>query len=315
MAQAAAQQPQFRQEQTFSKYSEAQGKHYAQIRRNYHSSVYDCILDHHRSTGGQFDYLLDVGCGPGTAIRTISANFTHATGLDPSDGMIAVARGFGGQTSTSEAIRFEISISQELGSNLSPPVTDSSVDLITAANAAHWFNMAEFWPAAARVLKPGGSVAIWTSGEIRAHPDMPNAEKIQAAMYQWEEENLKPHMEAGSLLTRNRYQDLPLPWTLAEPVNEFEESSFFRREWKLGEPFYQPEGEVDLDMFERMMSTGSAVTRWRQAHPEAVGTEEDAIRKLRRIFEKLLHEAGVEPGKEKVKGTVAGVVLIVKKKA
>lgn len=314
MAQTTPAQPAFKQEQTFSKYSEEQGKHYAQIRRNYHSSVYDCIINQHKATRGQFECLLDVGCGPGTAIRSLAGHFTHATGLDPSEGMISVARSLGGQTSTSKAIRYEVSNSQELGSNLLPPLADSSVDLIIAANAAHWFNMAEFWPAAARVLRPGGSVAIWTSGEIRAHPDMPNAAKIQAAMYEWEEENLKPYMEAGSLLVRNRYRDLPLPWTLAKPVTQFEESSFFRREWDLGEQFYEIEGEVDLDMFEKMMSTGSALTRWRQAHPEAAGTEEDVIRKLRRIFETLLHEAGVEPGKERVKGSVAGVVLIVKKK-
>jgi hypothetical protein len=54
----------------------------------------------------------------------------------------------------------------------------SSVDLITAATAvcifeheqsssltsiqAHWFDMPQFWKAAANLLKPGGTVAIWT---------------------------------------------------------------------------------------------------------------------------------------------------------
>lgn len=27
---------------------------------------------------------------------------------------------------------------------------------------AHWFDMPKFWAAAAKVLKPGGTVAIWT---------------------------------------------------------------------------------------------------------------------------------------------------------
>lgn len=77
----------------------------------------------------------------------------------------------------------------------------------------------------------------------------------------------------------------------------------------MGEP------EVDLDTFEKMMGTGSATTRWRQAHPDAVGTERDVVRMLRREIERLLHEAGVEKGKEKVKGAMQGALLIVKKKA
>lgn len=30
-----------------------------------------------------------------------------------------------------------------------------------AAQAAHWFDWGKLWPEAARVLKPGGSLASW----------------------------------------------------------------------------------------------------------------------------------------------------------
>jgi trans-aconitate 3-methyltransferase len=39
------------------------------------------------------------------------------------------------------------------------------------------------------------------------------------------------------------------------------------------------------------------------------------MRIIRREIERLLHEAGVEKGKEVVKGSLKGVLLIVKKKA
>ena len=61
------------------------------------------------------------------------------------------------------------------------------------------------------------------------------------------------------------------------------------------------------------MATGSAEVRWRQAHPEDVGTARDALKMLRKEIEELLHEAGVEKGQEKLKGAVHGVVLVVKK--
>ena len=76
----------------------------------------------------------------------------------------------------------------------------------------------------------------------------------------------------------------------------------------MGEP------EVDLDMFEKMMGTASAAIRWRQAHLDDVGTERDVLRMMRREIERLLREAGVEEGKERVKGTVQGALLVVKKK-
>ena len=166
MAKHTATTPAFQKEKTFSSYSQAQSKHYAQVRRNYSPAVYETILEQHRSGGGQFDTLLDVGCGPGLATFSLAPHFKQTIGLDPSDGMLSTARSMISSADKADEgqIRFAVSTAEELGSNLTPPIADNSVDLITAANAAHWFDMSGFWPAAARVLKPGGSVALWTSG-------------------------------------------------------------------------------------------------------------------------------------------------------
>jgi SAM-dependent methyltransferase len=301
-------------EKTFSSYNHDQGIKYAKARRDYNPSLYQNILDHHASTGGKLDVLLDVGCGPGLATRALSPHFTDAIGLDPSSGMIHTARSLGGVTSTSSPIRYELSTAEQLGENLTPPLEDGSVDLITASNAAHWFNMSGFWVAAARVLKPGGTVALWTSGNICAHPSMPNAAAIQAAFDTHQERHLVPYYEPGNLLTRNRYSTLPLPWTLDTPVSEFDELSFFRKDWQVGDEFHTGDPEVDLDTFEKMMATGSPQMRWHQAHPDLVGTEKDVLKILRKDIEQLLHEAGVEKGKELVRGTAQGVLLMVKKK-
>lgn len=314
MAQPAPTSAPFPTEKTFSSYNQEQAKAYAHIRRDYHPGVYQTIIDHHISSGGQLDTLLDVGCGPGTAAHGLAPSFAHAIGIDPSEGMITIARSMGDVTSASEPVRFEVSTAEELGEHLSPPIQDSSVDLIAAANAAHWFDMSRFWPCAARVLKPGGSVAMWTSGELLVHPSVPNVAAIQAAMDGSYEQHLTPYVVPGNILTRNRYIDLPLPWTLEHSVPEFDESTFFRKDWNIAEEFFVGQTEVDLDTFEKMLGTSSPVTRWRQAHPDDVGTERDVVRMLRREVERLLHEAGVEKGTEKIKGTMRGALLMVKKK-
>lgn len=304
----------FKQEKTFSSYNRKQGEAYAQARGDYSHDLYQAVMDHHVSTGGKLETLLDIGCGPGTATRGLAPHFLHAIGLDPAEGMISTARSLGGSTAASEPIRFEISTAQELGQHLSPPIAESSVDLITAATAAHWFDMSKFWPRAAHVLKPGGTVALWSTGEVRAHPSMPNAIAIQAAMDTHKEHYLKPFSEPGSLLTLNLYVGLLLPWELPEPVQEFDKASFFRKEWGENDQFIVGDTEGDMDTMEKVWGTASAVTRWRQAHPKDVGTERDVVRVLRREMERLLQEAGVEKGKEKVRGIISGVLLMVKKK-
>lgn len=40
----------------------------------------------------------------------------------------------------------------------------ASVDLITVAQALHWFDLPRFWAEARRVIKPGGVLAVWSYG-------------------------------------------------------------------------------------------------------------------------------------------------------
>src|SRR5271163_2465265 len=122
MSQPASTPALFPTEKTSRSYNQEQGKAYAQIRRDYHPSVYQTIINHHTSTGGQLDTLLDVGCGPGTAAHGLAPHFAHAIGLDPSEGMITTARSLGDVTSTSEPVRFEVSTAEELGEHLSPSI-------------------------------------------------------------------------------------------------------------------------------------------------------------------------------------------------
>lgn len=303
-------------EKTFSNYNQEQGKAYAQGRPDYHPNVYQYVIDIHTSTGGQFDTLLDVGSGPGNAARALSSHFVHATGLDPSEGMVVTACSLGGVTSTFEPIRYEVSTAEHLGTSLSQqPIQDESVDLITAANSAHWFDMSQFWPTAARVLKPGGSVIMWTTGKTCIHDSVPNAVAINSAMDHLEETQLKPFMARGNFMTRNRYLDLPMPWDLEHPVPEFEETEFVRKDWDASEQFLAHQPEVELDLMEKMFETMSPVVRWREAHPETVGTEDDLVKIYRGTIERLLHEAGVEKGKETIKGALQAVVLVVKKRS
>jgi SAM-dependent methyltransferase len=307
---------------TFRSYTKEQGITYAQSRGGYPPKLYQLVMDRHLSTGGQLNYILDVGCGPGTTIRELASTFAHAAGLDPSEGMISTARSLGGTSSWSSApepIQFQVSTAEDLGSNLSSPIPDASIDLITASTAAHWFDMSKFWPRAAQVLKPGGTVAIWTFSSWYPHPSMPNGAAIAALMEEFSKVWVGPYQTAGNHLVRDLYSDLPLPWTIPNLVPEFDKETYYRKEWNKngkvedGEQFFMGQFTTGLDATEKFFDTISPVTRWREANPDKTG-EEDIVRKLMRGIERLLHEAGVEKGKEALTGGVAGVLLMVKKK-
>ncbi|KAK6845869.1 hypothetical protein PG990_007676 [Apiospora arundinis] len=301
----------------FRNYSTEDGKHYANFRPHYHENLYKLVIDHHATTGGQFDTIVDLGCGPGTAVRELAPKFQHAFGLDPSEGMISAARSLGGVTSINELIRFEASSAEEIGSQLLPGgIPNASVDLIVASTAAHWFDLERFWPRAAEVLKPGGTIAFWGSNSNYAHPSMPNHEAITAVLHHYDEHYLRPFYQPGNVAASDLYRNFTYPWDMNPPLAEFDREAFFRKEWdpKAWESDYIIQPPANMDTLEKVMATVSPVQRWREAHPDLAGTEKDVIKMMRRDIEKLLHDAGVEKGKEQLKVGVAAALVMVKKK-
>lgn len=71
--------------------------------------------------------------------------------------MVETARKALEQSPHKDSIRYEVSNAETLPSF----IKDSSVDLVTSGQAAHWFDMKAFWKEAARITKPGGTFAIW----------------------------------------------------------------------------------------------------------------------------------------------------------
>jgi len=49
-------------------------------------------------------------------------------------------------------------------------LAERSIDLVTVAQAAHWFDLPAFYEEARRVLRPGGALALWAYGLARIDP-------------------------------------------------------------------------------------------------------------------------------------------------
>jgi len=203
-------------------------------------------------------------------------------------------------------------------------IESQSVDLIIAANAAHWFDMAGFWRRAAEVLKPGGTVAVWGGGPVTVGAAVPGREAVQAAIERLEE-RISGFYEPGNHIVRGLYRDLVMPWDAEEgdPVRDMfvGREGLIRWEWGTdtegsfpSEELYVTHLQVDMNTLGRMMETSSPVIRWREAHPAKVGTEEDVVSLLRKEIQEAMWAAGVKKGEElKLEGGVSGCMLVVKR--
>jgi len=130
-----------------------------------HASAYATARPHYPAA--LFDWLAvqcekrslawDAGCGNGQASRALAAHFAQVYASDPSAEQIAAAEPVAN-------IRYVVEPAEGCG------MDDGCADLVTVAQAMHWFDVSRFQTEARRVLKPGGLFAAWTYAQSRVTP-------------------------------------------------------------------------------------------------------------------------------------------------
>jgi len=129
-----------------------------------------------------------------------------------------------------------------------------------------------------------------------------------------ERETLAPYELPANRLSRDMYDNLPLPWTIPTPVTVFPEKLFVKHEYDRegvlsdGKNFFGRGTESSLDDVERGLGTASMVTRWREANPDLVGTDQDVVK----TFIKEVREV-LPPGVETVLQGSGTAILLFKK--
>ncbi len=105
--------------------------------------------------------VLDIGCGPGAAVRAAAGSVARAVGVDRSEAMIAIA------TRRSERfsnVEFLVAGAEEL------PFPDATFDRVWTIHAFHhWENPERGLVQCLRVIKPGGSLLIIESETKGSH--------------------------------------------------------------------------------------------------------------------------------------------------
>ncbi|WP_370947722.1 class I SAM-dependent methyltransferase [Amycolatopsis sp. cg5] len=130
---------------------------YAKHRRGYRPDVIEYLA---ASFGiGAGSRVLDLGCGTGQLAYPFAAVAGAVIGMDPSVDMLARARA--GSTASN--------ITWLLGADTDVPTLETllgkeSLDLTVIGSALHWMEPAPLFAALARLLRPGGGIAVTANG-------------------------------------------------------------------------------------------------------------------------------------------------------
>jgi SAM-dependent methyltransferase len=136
---------------TYSSLFATQSDLYKLYRPTYPDDLFATILSFHRTRGnGATTFAVDLAAGSGQATEKLGALFSLAVGVDESEQQIKQAKP-------------TPSVEYRLGSAEScPAIDDRSADLVTVAQAFHWFDHLNFYREAHRILQPRGTLAIWS---------------------------------------------------------------------------------------------------------------------------------------------------------
>jgi SAM-dependent methyltransferase len=131
-----------------------QAKQYVQFRPLYPPELFEFIYAHL----SQFCAAWDAGTGNGQAAWILSKKFEKVFATDISEKQLVNAQ---------YSANIFYSVANERSS-----LANQSVDLVTVAQAAHWFDMKLFAEEVNRVLKPDGLIAVWGYGLLTINKEI-----------------------------------------------------------------------------------------------------------------------------------------------
>lgn len=165
---------------------------YGRFRPDYPPALFDWLAG---SAPGH-DLAWDCATGSGQAARPLGRHFRKVVATDASAEQI-------GQAPPSPKVEYRVEPAER--TTLAP----RSVDLVTVAQALHWFDLDRFYAEVRRTLKPDGLLAAWTYNRFRVSPP------IDAVVDRLYEEILGPWWPPERRHVERGYADLPFPF---EPV-------------------------------------------------------------------------------------------------
>lgn len=155
------------------------------------------------------DLALDCATGNGQAAVGLATHFARVVATDLSTAQLAQGRPAG-------RVHYVAATAEQL------PIADRSVDLVTVAQALHWFDLPTFYAEVRRIARPRALVAAWSYGLMRIAPAI---DEVVAHLYR---DIVGTYWPPERVLVESGYRDLPFPF---EPIPAI--ALALRAEWPL----------------------------------------------------------------------------------
>ncbi|KAL9232665.1 hypothetical protein vseg_007747 [Gypsophila vaccaria] len=170
---------------------------YAKTRPTYPPQLFDFIASKTES----HDLVWDVGTGNGQAIPPLASIFENVIATDTSLKQLQYAPKLPNVKYIQTSPNMSIDETQQL---IGP---ESTVDLVTIAQAIHWFDLPKFYDQVKYVAKkPNGVIAVWCY--TMPHVD----EKVDLLIKSFYQVESGPYWEDERKLVDNKYIDLDFPF-------------------------------------------------------------------------------------------------------
>jgi SAM-dependent methyltransferase len=162
---------------------------YAEFRPGYPDELFDLLA----RLAPSRRLAWDCATGSGQAAVPLAARFERVVASDASAAQIAEAQ-------QHPSIAYHVGRAEESG------LPDASCDLVTVAQALHWFDVEAFHAEVARVLVPDGVLAEWSYGPLALEPP------LDAVMRHFYAQTLGPWWPKERAHVDSGYRELPFPF-------------------------------------------------------------------------------------------------------
>jgi SAM-dependent methyltransferase len=221
---------------TFKDHFSRRAATYARYRPSYPDALFAWIAGHAPSRR----LAWDCATGNGQAARGLAEWFARVVATDASGEQIA-------QAPPDERIDYRVAPADASG------LPDESADVVTVAQALHWFDRVAFYAEARRVLVPHGLLAVWTYGD-----PMLDDPALDAMLHRFNKVTVGGYWPPERGLLDDGYRSLDFPfreidapsftlereWTLAELAG-------YLRSWSATARFVERQGRDPVDDIER----------------------------------------------------------------
>ncbi len=194
-----------------------QSESYATYRPTYPDSLFEDMV----KLVPERSLAWDVACGSGQATKALSKFFNQVIGTDLSQSQLDHAE----QQSNIKFFQCNAENDEEIVKSTLGDISTRSVDLITVAQALHWFNIDKFFVTAKKFLKPEGLIAVWTY----TWPEFPDSPHLTKLLRRMANEILGKYWAPERKIVDNQYRDIPFPFrkviqSIEEPYIKMEKT-------------------------------------------------------------------------------------------